>query len=343
MRRFLASLVGSGSWISSLAETPVSTHTRIWPFSRSEVQTGGSKPLFSLWGIQHERSVCSSRFGQMWTIYSSTAPPPHTQLRPTRPRLLVNSLIQKGGGGAERRAWLPLHQQLSSCQECETFPKEIPPPPGKRGRKPWEFWHISVCSGSEREEEESEAADWTAVSQVCEQHGGAAISLQHDLQNIITFPKMSLHRLQSSASAIKILHCQCHYFHLLPTFYNNNIRILYIYKTTIYKSCKFLRWTCAKDGPIHSPFSNALKKYACKSHTDTRECCVTVLKSTGDGRWGVVYDSKRKQRIKQAVSVWSIRLLALLFLLWNQITAAPLLAETISEPWDGRVIEEVKG
>lgn len=57
----------------------------------------------------------------------------------------------------------------------------------------------------------------------------------------------------------------------------------------------------------------------------------------------LVYDCRRKPRIKETVSVCSIRLPAHLFLLWNQITAAPLLGETISTPWDGGVIEEVKG
>lgn len=39
---FLVSFVGSGSWSSSRAGTPASTHTSIWPFSHSEVQSGGT-------------------------------------------------------------------------------------------------------------------------------------------------------------------------------------------------------------------------------------------------------------------------------------------------------------
>lgn len=72
-----------------------------------------------------------------------------------------------------------------------------------------------------------------------------------------------------------------------------------------------------------------------------------VLCHNPEGRWrwlvSLVYECKRKQRIKLTVSVCSIRLPALFFLLWNQITAAPLLGETISKSWDGGVIEEVKG
>lgn len=54
---FLVSFVGSGSWSSSLAETPASTHTSIWPFSHSEVQSGGNKSFFPLRGIQHDHSA----------------------------------------------------------------------------------------------------------------------------------------------------------------------------------------------------------------------------------------------------------------------------------------------
>lgn len=82
----------------------------------------------------------------------------------------------------------------------------------------------------------------------------------------------------------------------------------------------------------------------CKHDTDGRG---RVLCHTPEGqrRWleRLVYDCKRKPGIRQTASVCSIRLPALFFLLWNQITTAPLLGETISEPWDGGVITEVKG
>lgn len=82
---FLASLAGSGSWISTLTETPVYAHTRIWLFSHSEVQAGGNKPFFPLWGIQHEHSAhaCSlqssgpvqQNFSTAWPIHSFNSGP----------------------------------------------------------------------------------------------------------------------------------------------------------------------------------------------------------------------------------------------------------------------------
>lgn len=84
----------------------------------------------------------------------------------------VVSQQRKGEGywNQTEGGWFQLHQQLSSCQECGMFPKEIPPPPGKQGRKPREFWHIS-SSGSKHEKEGREGADWSSVSKACEQHG----------------------------------------------------------------------------------------------------------------------------------------------------------------------------
>lgn len=187
-------------WIRKLdlltsRETPVSTHTSIWPFSHSEVQAGGNKPFFPLCGIQHEHSAhvrllwssgpVQQNLSMLLAIHSFNPaphpPPPHL----LEGRLLVDNRIQKGGWGQSRAAWLWLHQQLSRCQECKTFPKEIPPPPGRHGRKPREFWHISG-SGSEHEKERSEGADWSTASKVCEQHGGA--------WRRVIFPKWILRR-----------------------------------------------------------------------------------------------------------------------------------------------------
>lgn len=72
-------------------------------------------------------------FSTEWAIHSSDpAPPPREQV-------VGQQQSAKGGGGQSEAALLQLHQQLSSCKECETFPKEIPPPPGRQGRKPREF------------------------------------------------------------------------------------------------------------------------------------------------------------------------------------------------------------
>ena len=92
--------------------------------------------------------------------------------QPTLPISIVGQ--QQITEGALQRGLALLPQQLYSCKECEMFPKEIPPPPGRQGRKPTDVWHISG-SGSEHETEESEGADWPAVSKVCEQHGEVRI------------------------------------------------------------------------------------------------------------------------------------------------------------------------
>lgn len=109
------------------------------------------------------------------------------------------------------------------------------------------------------------------------------------------------------------------------------------------------------DNTVTVPFSVPTRsasdhQYCWCSRTKTVNMTQTghgVLCHNPEGHWrwltGLVYDCTRKQRIKQTVSMCSIRLPALLFLLWNQITAAPPLGETISKPWDGGVIEEVKG
>lgn len=84
---FLISFVGSGSWSSSLAETPVSTHTSIWPFSHSEVQSGGNKSFFFLFvrSSQHKPVHCralgqfSKTFLGVGGIHSSN-PTPYTHL-----------------------------------------------------------------------------------------------------------------------------------------------------------------------------------------------------------------------------------------------------------------------
>lgn len=105
------SVAGSGSWISSLAETPVSTHTNIWPFSHSEVQAGGNKPFFPLWGIQHEYSahayslesvepVQQKPFNGGWAILTSLL------LSQRAGYWSTTELIKRGGPRAEARGSL---------------------------------------------------------------------------------------------------------------------------------------------------------------------------------------------------------------------------------------------
>lgn len=136
-------------WISSLAETPVSTHTRMWPLSHSEVQARETNLYFPLWGIQHKYScLFTAKLGvSSANVFNVVG---NLQLHLPESRLLVNKQTEEGGEWQNEEVWRALLEQLSSCQECKMFPKEILHFPGRQGRKPGEFWHISG-SGSENE------------------------------------------------------------------------------------------------------------------------------------------------------------------------------------------------
>lgn len=127
---FLALLVGSGSWISSLAQTPVSTHTRIWLFSHSEVQAGGKKPFFPLWGIQHEHSVHGSSlwstalvqqdFSTGWAIqFSNPAHPTHIHF------LLQDVGQQHNTEGAKQRGLTSAIPAAPVARNVKCFPRKF--------------------------------------------------------------------------------------------------------------------------------------------------------------------------------------------------------------------------
>lgn len=118
-------------WIGKLdlftSRDPVSTHTSIWPFSHTEVQAGGNKPFFPLWGIQHEHSAHArsgpvkqnSSTGSAVCSSNTTTPPlPES-------RLLVNNIIQKG---VEDRPKLPGFSSTSSslvARNVKRFPRKF--------------------------------------------------------------------------------------------------------------------------------------------------------------------------------------------------------------------------
>lgn len=100
----------------------------------------GNKPFF-LGGIQHSahsRPACRSAPAQQKLFNMEQVD-------------AGNQNPKRGGAGF----WVLL------LQECETFPKEIPPPSGRRGRKGARF--LTHFGGSEREAAEGEGADWSAV------------------------------------------------------------------------------------------------------------------------------------------------------------------------------------
>lgn len=73
------------------------------------------------------------------------------------------------------------------------------------------------------------------------------------------------------------------------------------------------------------------------------ERCVITLKGPVDGFWALFMNAEGNRRLSgQRVCATSDYQL-IFFLLWNQISAAPLLGETIFQLWDGGVIREVKG
>lgn len=122
---------------------PVSTHTGIWPFPRSEVQAGGAN-LSLLWEEFNIQHITSSLLSRKLSERVHGKPEPEG--------------AQGGWGGSGGLGGPGPGFGLSCCRNV----KEIPPPPGRRGRKAREF---DTVSGSEREAAESEGADWTTVRQ----------------------------------------------------------------------------------------------------------------------------------------------------------------------------------
>lgn len=130
-----------GQWdLPPQVQTPLSTHSRSWPRSHSEVQRGGTQTFLpflrnSPWAFSSCPFLCEA-LGQ----FSKTIQRGGQCTAPKLPRLpgsrvLVNNGIQKGAETQNEAGCFRPCQQISSCKECEMFPKEIPPSPGSRGKE----------------------------------------------------------------------------------------------------------------------------------------------------------------------------------------------------------------
>lgn len=136
---------------------------------------GETKPFFPWWGIQHSTQACSMQssrqvqqnFSTGWDTHNSS-PVPHPSNRET----CWSTTEYKRAGEDKAKQSVFGCSSSQDARNVKCFPRKFLHLQEEREGNQENFWHI-LGRESEHDSKESEDADWSTASKVCEQHSEA--------------------------------------------------------------------------------------------------------------------------------------------------------------------------